>query len=79
MVLFQHEGHFQVPSTMEPVYRQFAQQCKAEHDEVVRWVDCTFWEQNGMKRAASITNSAEEPAARAILVHRGFSFHLKMI
>jgi preprotein translocase subunit SecA len=37
MVLFQHEGKiFQVPvDQWKPVYEQFAQQCKAEHDEVV--------------------------------------------
>jgi preprotein translocase subunit SecA len=37
MVLFQHEGKiFQVPKDQwEPVYQQFADQCKAEHDEVV--------------------------------------------
>jgi len=37
MVLFQHEGKiFQVPSDQwKPVYGQFAEQCKAEHDEVV--------------------------------------------
>jgi preprotein translocase subunit SecA len=37
MVLFQHEGKiFQVPADhWKPVYEQFAQQCKAEHDEVV--------------------------------------------
>jgi preprotein translocase subunit SecA len=37
MVLFQHEGKiFQVPADQwRPVYEQFAQQCKAEHDEVV--------------------------------------------
>src|SRR5438034_3735618 len=37
MVLFQHEGKiFQVPSDQwSPVYEQFAEQCKAEHDEVV--------------------------------------------
>jgi preprotein translocase subunit SecA len=37
MVLFQHEGKiFQVPQDQwKPVYDQFAQQCKAEHDEVV--------------------------------------------
>src|SRR5271169_5989785 len=37
MVLFQHEGKiFQVPSDQwKPVYQQFADQCKAEHDEVV--------------------------------------------
>jgi preprotein translocase subunit SecA len=37
MVLFQHEGKiFQVPQEQwEPVYEEFAQQCKAEHDEVV--------------------------------------------
>ncbi len=37
MVLFQHEGKiFQVPQDQwEPVFRQFAEQCKAEHDEVV--------------------------------------------
>jgi preprotein translocase subunit SecA len=37
MVLFQHEGKiFQVPSDQwKPVYDQFADQCKAEHDEVV--------------------------------------------
>jgi preprotein translocase subunit SecA len=37
MVLFQHEGKiFQVPADQwKPVYDQFAQQCKAEHDEVV--------------------------------------------
>jgi preprotein translocase subunit SecA len=37
MVLFQHEGKiFQVPSDQwKPVYDQFAEQCKAEHDEVV--------------------------------------------
>ena len=37
MVLFQHEGKiFQVPADQwKPVYEQFAQQCKAEHDEVV--------------------------------------------
>jgi preprotein translocase subunit SecA len=36
-VLFQHEGKiFQVPADQwKPVYEQFAQQCKAEHDEVV--------------------------------------------
>jgi preprotein translocase subunit SecA len=37
MVLFQHEGKiFQVPSDQwKPIYNQFAEQCKAEHDEVV--------------------------------------------
>src|SRR5450432_2160399 len=37
MVLFQHEGKiFQVAADQwKPVYEQFAQQCKAEHDEVV--------------------------------------------
>src|SRR5213075_172710 len=37
MVLFQNEGKiFQVPSDQwKPVYDQFAEQCKAEHDEVV--------------------------------------------
>jgi preprotein translocase subunit SecA len=37
MVLFQHEGKiFQVPADQwKPIYGQFAQQCKSEHDEVV--------------------------------------------
>jgi len=37
MVLFQNEGKiFQVPADQwKPVYAQFAEQCKAEHDEVV--------------------------------------------
>ncbi|HTC66908.1 MAG TPA: preprotein translocase subunit SecA [Candidatus Acidoferrum sp.] len=37
MVLFQNEGKiFQVPADQwKPVYNQFAEQCKAEHDEVV--------------------------------------------
>src|SRR5256714_698692 len=37
MVLFQHEGKiFPVPAGQwKPVYEQFAEQCKAEHDEVV--------------------------------------------
>jgi preprotein translocase subunit SecA len=37
MALFQHEGKiFQVPADQwKPIYEQFAQQCKAEHDEVV--------------------------------------------
>jgi preprotein translocase subunit SecA len=37
MVLFQHEGKiFQVPADQwKPVYAEFQQQCKAEHDEVV--------------------------------------------
>jgi preprotein translocase subunit SecA len=37
MVLFQHEGKiFQVPADQwKPIYAQFAEQCKAEHDEVV--------------------------------------------
>jgi preprotein translocase subunit SecA len=37
MVLFQHEGKiFQVPQEQwKPVYERFAEQCKAEHDEVV--------------------------------------------
>ena len=37
MVLFQHEGKiFQVPQDQwKPVYDQYADQCKAEHDEVV--------------------------------------------
>jgi len=37
MVLFQHEGKiFQVPQEQwKPVYQQFAEQCKSEHDEVV--------------------------------------------
>ena len=37
MILFQHEGKiFQVPSDQwKPIYEQFAEQCKAEHDEVV--------------------------------------------
>jgi preprotein translocase subunit SecA len=37
MVLFQHEGKiFQVPKDQwDPIYAQFAEQCKAEHDEVV--------------------------------------------
>src|SRR6266852_3850473 len=37
MVLFQHEGKiFQVPADQwKPLFEQFADQCKAEHDEVV--------------------------------------------
>jgi preprotein translocase subunit SecA len=37
MVLFQHEGRiFQVPlEQWKPTYEQFAEQCRAEHDEVV--------------------------------------------
>ncbi len=37
MVLFQNEGKiFQVPvDQWKPVYEQFSQQCKAEHDEVI--------------------------------------------
>ena len=37
MVLFQNEGKiFQVPADQwKPVYEQFAEQCKSEHDEVV--------------------------------------------
>ncbi|HUL34222.1 MAG TPA: preprotein translocase subunit SecA [Candidatus Eisenbacteria bacterium] len=37
MVLFQHEGKiFQVPKEQwDPVFQQFADQCKSEHDEVV--------------------------------------------
>jgi preprotein translocase subunit SecA len=37
MVLFQHEGRiFQVPlEQWKPIYDQFAEQCRAEHDEVV--------------------------------------------
>ncbi len=37
MVLFQHEGKiFQVPSDQwKPLYDQFSEQCRAEHDEVV--------------------------------------------
>jgi preprotein translocase subunit SecA len=37
MVLFQHEGKiFQVPANQwKPVYNQFTEQCKSEHDEVV--------------------------------------------
>ncbi|HEX2715889.1 MAG TPA: SEC-C metal-binding domain-containing protein, partial [Candidatus Acidoferrales bacterium] len=37
MVLFQHEGKiFQVPlEQWRPIYEQFAEQCRAEHDEVV--------------------------------------------
>jgi preprotein translocase subunit SecA len=37
MILFQHEGKvFQVPQEQwKPVFEQFAEQCKAEHDEVV--------------------------------------------
>jgi len=37
VVLFQHEGKiFQVPSDQwRPIYDQFAEQCRAEHDEVV--------------------------------------------
>jgi preprotein translocase subunit SecA len=37
MVLFQHEGKiFQVASDQwQPIYEQFANQCKSEHDEVV--------------------------------------------
>jgi preprotein translocase subunit SecA len=37
MVLFQHEGKiFQVPQDQwQPVFDRFAEQCKAEHDEVV--------------------------------------------
>src|SRR3984893_7027724 len=37
MVLFQHEGKiFQVPAEQwKPIYNQFAEQCKTEHDEVV--------------------------------------------
>jgi preprotein translocase subunit SecA len=38
MVLFQHEGKiFQVPADQwKPIYDQYAEQCRAEHDEVVR-------------------------------------------
>ena len=37
LVLFQHEGKiFQAPlETWKPIYEQFAEQCRAEHDEVV--------------------------------------------
>ena len=37
MVLFQHEGKiFQVPvEQWKPIYERFAEQCKAEHDEVI--------------------------------------------
>jgi preprotein translocase subunit SecA len=37
MVLFQHEGRiFQVPADQwKPIYNGFAEQCRAEHDEVV--------------------------------------------
>jgi len=37
MILFQHEGKiFQLPQEQwKPVYEQFADQCKSEHDEVV--------------------------------------------
>src|SRR5580765_1342406 len=37
MVLFQHEGKiFQVATDQwKPIYEEFAQQCKAEHDEVI--------------------------------------------
>jgi preprotein translocase subunit SecA len=37
MVLFQNEGKiFQVPADQwKPIYAQFAEQCKAEHDEVI--------------------------------------------
>jgi preprotein translocase subunit SecA len=37
MVLFQHEGRiFQVPADQwKPIFDQFAEQCRAEHDEVV--------------------------------------------
>jgi preprotein translocase subunit SecA len=37
MVLFQHEGRiFQVPySEWQPIYEQYKQQCRTEHDEVV--------------------------------------------
>jgi preprotein translocase subunit SecA len=37
MVLFQHEGRiFQVPlEQWKPIYDQFAEQCRAEHDQVV--------------------------------------------
>ncbi len=37
MVLFQHEGKvFQVPlEQWKPIYEQFAEQCRAEHDDVV--------------------------------------------
>ena len=37
MVLFQQEGRiFQVPADQwKPVYDQFAEQCRAEHDEVI--------------------------------------------
>jgi preprotein translocase subunit SecA len=37
MVLFQHEGKiFQVPKEQwDPVFQEFTEQCKAEHDEVV--------------------------------------------
>ncbi len=37
MVLFQHEGKiFQVPKEQwDPIFQQFSDQCKAEHDEVV--------------------------------------------
>jgi len=81
MVLFQHEGKiFQVPADQwKPVYDQFAEQCKAEHDEVVALAGCTSSAPNATKRGASITSCVVAPDARAIRALRAFSFHWKTI
>jgi len=47
---------------METGVRRFAQQCKAEHDEVVALGGCTSWAPSATKLGASITSFAGVPA-----------------
>jgi hypothetical protein len=63
MVLFQHEGKiFQVATDQwKPIYEEFAQQCKAEHDEVIALAD------KGVRRALA----EDEHLRNGLNVHEG--------
>src|SRR6266404_8032546 len=66
MVLFQNEGKiFQVPADQwKPIYDQFANQCKSEHDEVVELGGLHILGTERHEAAASTISCADAPAAR---------------
>ena len=81
MVLFQQEGKiFQVPADQwKPIYNQYVEQCRTEHDEVIALGGCTYWVPSVMKRGASIISCEGAPGVKEIRAHRVFSCRLKTI
>jgi len=79
MVLFQQEGKiFQVPAEQwKPIYNQYVEQCRTEHDEVIALGGLHILARNVMKRGASTTSFADAPAGRAIRARRRFFLSLE--